>query len=171
MSAESLPLFADPGTLRAIAARIDTGIANPETSRALIVFNPADTPASGIAVFDVDMRWRDGQPLPPLRLSRLVTGASCRSRITPPEFTASNGEAQKGRIHFQILFEVEEISATGWDTYIAEYLDTSATPDPARQLIDSTDSAVLDLKVFETTRHLGDLPPRSAVSSSSRSTP
>jgi len=146
-------MHSDPAQLFAehrwdeIASRIDTGTTNPDSSRALIVFNTTSEPLSGIAVFHVDMPWRDGRELQGIQVSHLLSQRVCISSISEPIFSG-------GRIMFDLCFEVVDIPALGWDTYIAEYVET------ATNKLSTLHPNTVDLVVHETPRHTGSLSPK-----------
>lgn len=133
-----------------IASQIDTGTENFDNSRALIVFNSTDKPVSGIACFHVDMPWRRDKILPAIDIYHFLTNQAtrCRYSLTPGFMPADR------RLVFDLSFEVKDIPALGWDTYIAEYVEKVKTPRlNAEDWIDS-------LIVAETLRHPGEYPPR-----------
>ncbi len=135
----------------AIADRINTGRDDPETSRALVVFNRTDQPLSGIAVFHTAMSWPRDLPLPPV----LVTDngrpvpSSVRDMSTGPD---AKGRPGRRQLAFALAFAVTDVPANGWRTCIAAYTDA-----PAPALEDFVETP--GLLVVETTRHGGDLPP------------
>ncbi len=137
--------------LQPIADRINTETANPETSRALIVFNLTPQPQSGVAVFRVSMAWPRDVPLPP------VVIADSEGSIVPSavremtQGTDARGRAGRVQLSFALCFAVSDVPANGWRTYLASYADASALT-----LKDFVET--LGLTVVETTRHDGDLP-------------
>jgi hypothetical protein len=144
----SLPL---QELIRFVAGRINTGTENPDTSRALVVFNLTSTPVSGTAFFHAVMSWPRDLPLPPV----VVTGSddlpvpsAIRDKTQGPD---SQGRADRVHLSFAIYFAVTDVPAHGWRTYIASYADASAPG-----LENAPPNA--DLIVIETTRHGGDLP-------------
>jgi len=137
--------------LQAIAERINTGTANSDTSRALIVFNLTDTPVSGVAVFRASMSWPHRQPLPPVDVSDrngTVVPAAIREMTDGPD---AKGRADRRQISFALHFAAADVPANGWRTYVAFYADT---PSPPLE----NGAQIADLLVVETTRHGGDLP-------------
>ncbi len=137
--------------LAAIAERINTGLDDPDTSRALVVFNPTDAPVSGVAVFRTAMAWPRGLPLPPVVVTdggRIVP-AAVRDRTEGPD---AKGRADHLSLAFSLCFAVVGVPANGWRTCIASYTDA-----PAFVLEDFVETP--GLIVVETTRHGGDLPP------------
>jgi hypothetical protein len=154
-------LFADSQWAQ-IASQIDTGTETPSNSRALIVFNPTSNAHSGIALFHVDMPWRDGRELPSILVKHLATAVFCNSGITHPRVSPAVSGQTHGRIQFEIWFKVSEIPAEGWDTYIAEYESNDAQSHSNGNL----PAANLKLTVVETTRHEGKLSPRFSVNKS-----
>lgn len=137
--------------LSAIAERIQTGLDNPEISRALVVFNQTDQPLSGTAVFHVSMSWPRDAPLPPITV--MDEGKTVPSAIR--DMTAGSdikGRPDRCRLRFSLCFAVSDVPANGWCTYIAAYAET-----PSPTLEDFV--GIPGLVVVETTRHEGDLPP------------
>ncbi len=131
--------------------RINTGTDNPDTSRALVVFNRTDQPVSGIAVFRAEMSWPRGLPPPPV----IVTdkGGSVPSAVRDmTEGPDAKGRADRRRLAFSLCFQVSDVPANGWRTYIAAYTDA---PTPTLEDFVETPGLI----VVETTRHGGDLPP------------
>jgi len=134
-----------------IADRINTGLEDPENSRALVVFNRTDQPASGVAVFRAAMSWPHNLPLPPV----VVTDAGRPVPSAIHDMTEgpdTKGRADRRQLAFALRFAVADVPAKGWRTYIAAYTDV---PMPALEDFVETPSLV----VVETTRHGGDLPP------------
>lgn len=137
--------------LQALTERIDTGLADPDTSRALVVFNQTAVPQSGCAVFHAAMSWTANLPLPPLAVTEAdgsVVAASVRGMTEDPDL---KGRTDRLRLSFALHFAVRDVPAQGWRTYLASYADVSS---PA--LENGRENA--DLSVVETTRHGGDLP-------------
>ncbi len=137
--------------LTEIAERINTGLDDPETSRALVVFNRADDPVSGIAVFSAAMAWPRALPLPPVVV--MDEGRAVASILYDmTEAPDTKGRADHCRLDFSLGFAVSDVPANGWRTYLASYTDA-----PAPTLGDFVETP--SLVVVETTRHGGDLPP------------
>jgi len=137
--------------LAAIADHINTGLDDPETSRALVVFNLTPLPLSGVIVFRVAMSWPRDLPLPPVVV--MDEGESVPSAIRDmTEGPDAKGRADRRQLTFSLYFVVSDVPANGWRTYIAAYTDA---PSPAREDFVETPGLV----VVETTRHGGDLPP------------
>ncbi len=137
--------------LAAIAERVNTGLDDPDTSRALVVFNQTDQPASGIAVFRAAMSWPRDLLLPPVVVTdegRIVP-AAVRNMTEAPDI---KGRAARCQLTFSLCFAVSDVPAKGWRTYIAAYTDA-----PAATLGDFMETS--GLVVVETTRHGGDLAP------------
>lgn len=137
--------------LAAIAGRINTGLEDLETSRALVVFNQTDQPVSGVAVFRAAMSWPRDLPLPPV----VVSDGGKPAPSAVHDLTASpdaKGHADRRHLAFSLSFVVADVPANGWRTYIAAYTDA---PSPALEDFLETSGLV----VVETTRHGGDLPP------------
>ena len=146
--------FQTTAALRAVAERVNTGAADPETSRALVVFNRTDRPLAGTAVFRADMAWPRDTPLPPVVIRELggeVVPSALTDRHEGPD---RKGRADRRQVAFALRFAVQEVPPQGWRTYIAAYTDTPAS-DTAEVLADATPG----LEVIETLRHGGDLPP------------
>jgi hypothetical protein len=143
----------------ALAKRINTGTDNPETSRALVVFNTTGEPLGGVAVFEASMTWPVNDLMPFVAVTD-ADGNAVASDI--PDL--AEGPDPKGRedhrlLAFQLRFAVSDVPARGWRTYLA-FLAGDAAPDE----VVSPDPEGLDvetpgLEVVETTRHGGDLPP------------
>ena len=135
-----------------LAERINTGLDCPDTSRALVVFNLTAMPLSGIAVFRASMAWPHDTPLPPVAFTDLqgIPVATAIQDLT--EAPDAKGRADRRLLSFSLCFQVSEVPANGWDTYIASYADA---PSPLLQDCVATPG----LTVVETTRHGGDLPP------------
>jgi len=123
-----------------IAEAMDTGDGDQSLTRALIIFNLSDSRISGAACFHVDMRWRVGRALPPIRMSHRKSGEVVDCRVTSLTLHEGDRDDEYGRIRFDLLFAVEPIDAACWDAFVAEYLDhpehTSIAELPA--LIDET---------------------------------
>ncbi len=137
--------------LTEVAERVNTGADDPETSRALVVFNQADLPVSGVAVFRAAMSWPRALPLPPVVVTddgQAVASAVC-DRAEAPDL---KGRTDRCLLSFSLCFAVSDVPANGWRTYIAAYTDAPAPP-----LGDFVETP--GLVVVETTRHGGDLPP------------
>jgi hypothetical protein len=142
-----------PPTLPAIADRIDTGTDNPETSRALIVFNSTDLPIRGVAVFHASMSWPRDTPLPPVAVIEREEGIVPAAIIDLLESTDAKGRPDRRQLTFSLCFAVSDVPAHGWLTYLASYAEAAS---PLLQHFVETPG----LFVVETTRHDGDLPPR-----------
>lgn len=142
-----------PSDVHAVAACIDTGTADADTSRALVVFNVTDQPLGGFAVFHADMSWPKGTPLPTVSVMD-IDGTPVVSAITAmAEGPDRKGRADRYQLSFNLRFDVRDVPARGWKTYIAAY-----TPVPSLlTLTEVTETS--GLLVIETTRHAGDLPP------------
>lgn len=139
-----------------IAERINTGTENPETSRALAVFNLTPQPQSGVAVFRASMSWPRDMPLPPV-----VVADSGGMPVPSALREMTQGADAKGRVDrvqlsFAIYFAADAVPANGWRTYVASYMD--ALPPKLENAPLNT-----DLVVVETTRHGGDLPMMGAL--------
>ena len=137
--------------LQALAARIDTGTAHADTSRALVVFNDTDAPISGVAVYFASMPWPLQELVPPVSVTDMDGHAVPCDMSDMAEGPDPKGRATHRELAFQIHFEVTDVPAQGWKTYIASFSD--APPDP-----EGLSAATDGLTVIETTRHGGDLP-------------
>ena len=140
-----------PINLQAIAERINTRTENPETSRALVVFNSTPQALTGVAVFRASMAWPRDVLLPPVTLTDTdgeVVPSAVREIETGPDV---KGRADKVQLSFALCFAVSDVPANGWRTYLASYTDA-----PPLALEDFV--GTLGLLVVETTRHSGDLP-------------
>lgn len=143
-----------PPDLAALAERIHTGLNDPESSRALIVFNSSGEEYSGVAIFHADMAWPVGVSLPPI-VVREREGAVVASVLTAwQEGPDAKGRADHRQIAFDLRFGVQNVPAHGWRTYIASYEEVPTVSFPA----DVTGLAA-GVIVVETQRHAGDLPP------------
>ncbi len=139
--------------LQAITERIDTGTSDPDTSRPLVVFNLTDRPISGNAVFHAEMSWPMGTLLPPVVVMDRE-GVHMPSALTDwAEGPDAKGRADRRRLSFALRFEVQDVPARGWKTYIAAYVQ-EPSPVPMQALTETP-----GLLVLETLRHGGDLPP------------
>ena len=142
----------NPEQLQSLAGRINTGLDNPENSRALVVFNQTDQSQSGIAVFRASMSWPLNLPFPP------VAVMNGEGNLVPASIgMMSEAPDPKGRTDWVLLslalrFDVADIPPSGWRTYYAAYAEHASPP-----LENGAENA--DLAVAETTRHGGDLPP------------
>ncbi len=139
-----------PCDLQAIVERINTGTENPETSRALVVFNSTFQSLSGVAVFHVSMAWPRDTPLPPVSVADAagsVVASAVREMQTWPD---TKGRADRVQLSFSLCFAVSDVPANGWRTYIASYAEG-----PTLALEDFIETP--GLIVVETTRHGGDL--------------
>lgn len=139
--------------LQSLTDQIDTGTENPETSRALVVFNLTDQPLSGVAVFHALMSWPRDVPLPPVTVTDFngqCVPSVIRDLMTGPD---AKGRADRSQLSFAIHFSVSDVPASGWCIFIAAYTDAFA---PTLEHFAETPG----LTVIETTRHGGDLPPR-----------
>lgn len=137
--------------LQAITERINTGTDNPETSRALVVFNSTPQALTGVAVFRASMAWPRDVLLPPVTLTDTdgeVVPSAVREIETGPDV---KGRADKVQLSFALCFAVSDVPANCYRTYIASYADA-----PPLALEDFV--GTLGLLVVETTRHSGDLP-------------
>jgi hypothetical protein len=141
----------NPEQLQSLADSINTGLDNPETSRALIVFNQTDQAQSGITIFRASMSWPRNQPLPPVAVMNgegsLVSAAIGEMSEAPDP----KGRADRLLLSLALRFEVTNVPPLGWRTYYASYAE-HASP-PLENAAENT-----DLIVIETTRHGGDLP-------------
>ena len=134
-----------------IAGRIHTGTEDPDTSRALVVFNLTPNIQSGVAVFRASMSWPRDVPLPPVGVAD-GSGVSVPSTLqNMTQGADAKGRADRVQLGFALYFAAADVPANGWRTYIASYTDV---PGPA--LENALPNA--DLVVVETTRHGGDLP-------------
>lgn len=137
--------------LQSYAERVNTGTMDAETSRALVVFNETDAPVSGVAVYFASMPWPLQELVPP------VSVTDWGGVPVPCDMSdMAEGPDPKGRdthrlLAFQLHFEVADVPAQGWKTYIASFSD--APPDP-----EGLSESAEGLAVTETTRHGGDLP-------------
>lgn len=134
-----------PDDLRALAERINTGADNPETSRALVVFNQTASPLSGVAVFDASMSWPVGVPLPPVVVTDFDGRPIIAELVNFADGPDAAGRAGRRQLTFTLRFAVSDVPARGWKTYFAAYAPLPA-PTPG-------------LTVLETDHHDGDLPP------------
>ncbi len=140
-----------PPDLQSIAERVNTGTENPDTSRALVVFNLTSTPQSGVAVFRASMSWPGDVPLPPVSVTD-TEGALVPSAIREmQEGPDTKGRAGRVQLSFALCFAVSDVPANGWRAYIASYTDV-----PILTLEDFVETP--GLTVVETTRHGGELP-------------
>jgi len=146
-------MLPNPEQLQALTNRIDTGLDNPETSRALVVFNLTETPQSGTAVFRAAMSWPLNQALPPVTVATLESGLVAAAIRELSEAPDRKGRANRVLLSFALHFAADAVPANGWRTYIASYAE-DASP-LLENAVENT-----DLIVIETTRHGGDLPPR-----------
>lgn len=133
-----------PDDLRAPAERINTGADNPETSRALVVFNQTDAPLSGVAEFQASMSWPVGVPLPPVIVTEFDGTPVASELVNRADGPDAKGRAERRQLTFSLRFAVFDVPARGWKTYLAAYAPL-ASPTPG-------------LTVLETTRHVGSLP-------------
>ena len=137
--------------LQPIVERISTGTENPETSRALVVFNLTPQPQSGVAVFRASMSWPRDVPLPPVVVTDAdgaIVPSAVREMQAGPD---TKGRVERVQLSFTLYFAVSDVPANGWRTYIASYAD-----EPTLALKDFVETP--GLTVVETTRHGGDLP-------------
>ena len=137
--------------LQAIAERINTGIENPDISRALVVFNSTFQSLEGVAVFRASYSWPRDMPLPPVVITDscgVVVPSALREQH---EAADSKGRTDRVQLSFALCFAVSDVPANGWRTYIASYAD-ALTP----LLEDFVETP--GLTVVETRRHGGDLP-------------
>lgn len=145
-------MYSISSDLLALVERVNTGCDNPETSRALIVFNRTEEPISGVAAFSASMSWPRDTPLPPVRVAD-TEGQTVPAAVTDwDEGPDSKGRADRRQVAFSLCFAVSNVPANGWRTYIASYAE-KASP----LLNDFAETP--GLVVVETTRHGGDLPP------------
>ena len=137
-------------TFQTLAERIHTGTENPETSRALVVFNSTSQPLSGVAVFRASMSWPRDVPLPPVAVTN-SEGVPVPSRLHEmTQGTDAKGRADRVQLSFALCFAVSDVPANGYRTYIASYADAATLA-----LEDFIETP--GLSVVETTRHGGDL--------------
>lgn len=139
--------------LNEIARRIDTGSANPETSRALVVFNESDAPVTGVAVFQAEISWPMNDLLPFIAVSDMEGNPVISDIPDIAEGPDPKGRADWQRLAFPLRFAVADVPPRGWRTYLAFYGGEIVAPDPQGLDIESA-----GLTVVETTRHGGDLP-------------
>ena len=135
---------------QSIAERINTGTENPDTSRALVVFNSTSQSLNGGVVFRVSMSWPRDVPLPPV-----VITDSAGVPVPAALCDMTRGADLKGRmdrvqLSFALCFAVADVPPNGWRTYLASYTDT---PSPGLEDFVETPGLV----VVETTRHGGNL--------------
>ncbi len=138
--------------LQPIADRINTGLEDTETTRALVVFNcRTDGPLSCSAVFPVAMSWLVSTPFPPVTVTdengSLVASAVRFYRQSPD----IKGRKTHCHVWFELWFDVCDVPQRGWKTYIAAYTEV-----PGPLLTEF--HGLHGLLVVETTRHGGDLP-------------
>jgi len=136
---------------QAIAERINTGTENPETTRALVVFNISPHSQSGVAMLRASMSWPRDVPLPPVIITgndELPVPSALREMMQGAD---TKGRADRVQLSFAIYFAAADVPVHGWRTYIASYTDA-----PSPGLENALPNA--DLVVMETTRHSGDLP-------------
>lgn len=136
-----------------IAKRIETGLADPHTSRALVVFNLTDSPISGSAVFHAEMSWPVGTPLPPVVVMEM-DGTRVASALTDQYKSPDlKGRADRRHLSFDLYFLVRDVPACGWKTYLAAYAERGSS------VQDNALTETPGLIVVETLCHEGDLPP------------
>ena len=135
--------------LQAIADRINTGTNDPDTSRALVVFNLTSHPVSGIAEFRASMSWSLHQPLPPVAVTEPDGTAVPAAVLEMQSGPDGKGRSERRQLSFALHFAVSDVPAQGWRTYIASYADASSP------LLENGSEPV-DLNVVETIRHSGD---------------
>ena len=146
-------IMATPLFLASIADRIDTGLDNPEISRALVVFNQSAAPIiSGVAVFHASMSWQRDMPLPPVAIIESEGGIVPAAIMNLAEGPDAKGRADRSQLSFSLYFAVSNVPPHGWRTYLAFYAEAASPP-----LLDFVET--LGLTVVETTRHDGDLLP------------
>ena len=136
--------------LQSITERINTGTENPETSRALVVFNSISSALSGVALFRASMAWLRDVPLPPVSVTDAagsVVASAVREMQTGPD---TKGRADRVHLSFALYFAATEVPVNGWRTYIASYAEGLTLA-----LEDFVETP--GLIVVETTRHSGDL--------------
>jgi len=139
-----------PPDFQSIADRINTGTENPDTSRALVVFNSTLQILSGVAVFRASMAWPHDVPLPPVSVTDVegeVVPSAVREMWARPD---AKGRADRVQLSFALCFAVSDVPANGWRTYIASYAEAQAL-----MLEDFVETP--GLFMVETTRHDGDL--------------
>ena len=137
---------------QAIAERINTGTENPDTSRALVVFNCTSQTLSGVAVFRASFSWPRAVVFP-----AVVVIDSLGNEVISRPHNLENKPDTKGRhdrwqISFDLRFLVSNIPAQGWHTYYALYADV-----PDQRVLAPENAETPGLVVVETTRHGGDL--------------
>ena len=145
------------GDLQALADAIDTGDGDADLSRALVVFNSSRSVVGGFVTFPVDMPWRRERALPPVRIGRFGSNDRTQVVVAGLRFTESDADPGRGRLSFDLAFEVSLIPAQGWDTYIAEYAEGAA---PAADVLPDGSTQALGCRVVETLRHNGLIPAR-----------
>ena len=139
-----------PPDLHAIAERINTGTENPDTSRALVVFNSTSQSLSGVAVFRAAMSWPRDVPLPPVVITDnagVPVPAALRDMMRGAD---AKGRMDRVQLSFALCFAVAAVLPNGWRTYLASYADAPTLP--LEDFVETT-----GLNVVETTRHGGDL--------------
>ncbi len=142
-----------PTDLQAIAGRINTGTADPDTTRALVVFNHADAAQSGVAVFRVQMSWPVETPFPPVLVTDL-DGQPVPSALADwQEASDARGRPDHRQISFALRFLVGDVPARGWRTYLAAFVAVPAPNAPAAMAPETP-----HFTVVETLPHSGDLP-------------
>ncbi len=144
--------------LQNLAGRIDTGDADSETSRALVVFNTTGKALTGVAVHEASMAWPVNALVPFIAVTD-TNGSPVASDIPNlAEGPDPGGRADHRLLAFQLRFAVQDVPARGWQTYLVfmagDAVDETAAPEPQ-----GLDTETPGLVVVETSRHQGDLPP------------
>ena len=142
----------NPEQLQSLADRINTGLDNPENSRALVVFNQTDQSQSGTAVFRASMSWPLNLPFPPVAVTNGEGNLVPASIGMMSEAPDPKGRATHALLSLALRFDAADIPPSGWCTYYAAYAEHASPP-----LENDAENA--DLMVVETTRHDGDLSP------------
>lgn len=142
----------NPEQLQSLADRINTGLDNPENSRALVVFNQTDQSQSGTAVFRASMSWPLNLPFPPVAVTNGEGNLVPASIGMMSEAPDPKGRSTHALLSLALRFDVADIPPSGWRTYYAAYAGHASPP-----LENDAENA--DVMVVETTRHDGDLSP------------
>lgn len=144
-----------PNDFQAIAERINTGAENPETSRALVVFNSTFQSLSGMAVFRASYSWPRNLPLPPVVVTDSDGAVVLSALQEQREAADEKSRADRMQLSFALCFAVCDVPAQGWRTYIASYTEAPmlTQKDDREDFVETP-----GLVVVETMRHDGALP-------------
>ena len=140
-------------SLRQATELIDTSHPNPDATRALVVWNPKETSAQGIAVFHAEYRMKRSIALIGVDVRNGGGLAVPSTLLNVAMRDTDDGSGTHNIVSFDLAFIIEEIAPRSWATYFASYAAAAGELNSGMP-----DAVMADVVVLETLCHTGPLP-------------